>query len=164
VEGVSRSLTHQLVRHRIASFSQQSQRYVPQSDPDYVTPPTIARDPTIKAVFENQVNEAWTTYAALRRRGVPAEDARFVLPNATRSSIAITMNARELRHFFELRCCIVAQWEIREMAEMMLVEVQRVAPAIFERAGPSCASGSCPERMDDCPLRSTYAIKQDLCR
>jgi thymidylate synthase (FAD) len=143
ISGVSRALTHQLVRHRIASFSQQSQRYVKMTAPTYVTPPAIkANAPALKQ-YEKFMESAWAEYQFLVDAGINAEDARFVLPNAATTSITVTMNARELRHFFELRCCNRAQWEIREMASQMLEQVKKVAPVIFEGAGPLC--DNCPE-------------------
>jgi thymidylate synthase (FAD) len=152
VSGVSRSLTHQLVRHRIASYSQQSQRYVNLSEPQYVVPPTIASDPAMAAAYATTMEVIWRQYNELLKLGVPAEDARYVLPNATFTNILVTMNARELLHFFELRCCLHAQWEIRELAELMLAEVRRVAPVIFKDAGPSCElQGVCSEHKTDCP-------------
>ena len=145
VEGVSRSLTHQLVRHRVASFSQQSQRYVPLETPSYVVPETVKADPEKAKVYEAAMDVAWKTYNTLVEMGIPAEDARYVLPNGCTTNITITMNARELRHFFRLRCCNRAQWEIREMADRMLELCQEVSPAIFAGAGASCVCGPCPE-------------------
>ena len=111
VDGVSRALTHQLVRHRIASFNQQSQRYVKFKDGvDVVTPGTIASDPERKALFDDAIAVAVSAYEKLLDAGVPAEDARYLLPNAAESKIVITMNVRELLHFFKLRCCNRAQW------------------------------------------------------
>ena len=144
VEGVSRSLTHQLVRHRVASYSQQSQRYVSMDKAQFVTPPTILDDPEAKRLFESSMENAWAVYKALAKK-IPKEDARYVLPNACHTNIMITMNARELWHFFRLRCCRRAQWEIRLMAWRMLEEVKKVAPILFEEAGPGCLRGPCPE-------------------
>ena len=152
ISGVSRSLTHQLVRHRIASYSQQSQRYVNLSEPQYVVPPTIAEHKEMAAEYEKTMMLIWKQYNNLLRLGIPAEDARYVLPNAACTNILVTMNARELLHFFELRCCLHAQWEIRKLAELMLAEVKGVAPTIFQHAGPACeSSGVCPEQKTDCP-------------
>jgi len=152
VSGVSRSLTHQLVRHRIASYSQQSQRYVNLTEPQFVVPPTIAADKEMAAAYEATMEMIWKQYNSLLRLGIPAEDARYVLPNATCTNILVTMNARELLHFFELRCCQHAQWEIRRLAELMLAEVKKVAPTIFKHAGPACeTTGVCPEKKTDCP-------------
>ena len=145
VEGVSRSLTHQLVRHRVASFSQQSQRYVSLESPTFVTPHTVESDPEKLKAYEAAMDCAWKTYNNLVQMGIPAEDARYVLPNGCTTNITITMNARELRHFFELRCCNRAQWEIREMADQMLEICREVSPAIFADAGAACVRGPCPE-------------------
>ena len=119
VEGVSRSLTHQLVRHRIASFSQQSQRYVSLKEPTYVIPETVAADPECKALYEKTMDDIWKAYNKLCET-VPPEDARYVLPNGCTTNITITMNARELLHFFSLRCCNRAQWEIRDRKSTLL--------------------------------------------
>lgn len=144
VEGVSRSLTHQLVRHRVASFSQQSQRYVSMNKPTYVVPKTIEADPELKEEFDRIMDEIWKSYNILAEK-VPPEDARYVLPNACITNITITMNARELIHFFSLRCCNRAQWEIRELADEMLRLCKEVYPVIFKGAGPPCVRGPCPE-------------------
>ncbi|MCL2785664.1 MAG: FAD-dependent thymidylate synthase [Methanomassiliicoccaceae archaeon] len=149
VEGVSRALTHQLVRHRIASFSQQSQRYVPLNDPTYVVPDTIKADPDSLKVYTEMMDTIWDAYRKLSDR-VPAEDARYVLPNGCTTNITITMNARELLHFFSLRCCERAQWEIREMADRMLTICTEISPAIFRDAGPPCTRGPCPEGKLSC--------------
>lgn len=149
VEGVSRSLTHQLVRHRIASFSQQSQRYVSLDKPTYVIPKTIEADPNLKKIYVDLMTDIWNTYNQLEHT-IPAEDARYVLPNGCTTNITITMNARELLHFFSLRCCNRAQWEIREMADQMLMLCKKVSPTIFENAGPPCVRGKCPEGKLSC--------------
>ena len=144
VEGVSRSLTHQLVRHRVASFSQQSQRYVNMDKPTYVIPKTVEADPELKAEFEKTMDEIWKSYNKLVEK-IPPEDARYVLPNACTTNITITMNARELLHLFTLRCCNRAQWEIRDLADEMLRQCKEVYPVIFKNAGPPCVRGPCPE-------------------
>lgn len=144
IEGVSRSLTHQLVRHRLASYSQQSQRYVSMDRAEYVLPPSVSADPKARELYKRAMDEAWKAYKALAKI-VPKEDARYVLPNACHTNITVTMNARELWHFFNLRCCRRAQWEIRMMAWKMLAEVKKVAPVLFEDAGPACFRGPCPE-------------------
>jgi len=131
ISEVSRSLTHQLVRHRIASYSQQSQRYVRLEKPAFVTPPTIEKDNVSLIYYQKFMDSAWNLYKSLIKRKIPVEDARFVLPNATYTNITITMNARELLHFFYLRCSKEAQWEIRELANKMLKEVKKIAPIIF---------------------------------
>lgn len=146
IEGISRAASHQLVRHRVASYSQQSQRYVAASaDFEHVIPPAIAARPELSRLFARAMRDAGKRYRELLAAGVPAEDARFVLPNAAATRIIVTMNARELRHFFTLRCCLRAQWEIRGLAERMLGLVRSAAPVLFERCGPSCIAGACPE-------------------
>jgi thymidylate synthase (FAD) len=149
VEGVSRSLTHQLVRHRIASYSQQSQRYVSMEKAEYVIPPSISADPDAKRLYCRSMDDAWKAYRELAQK-VPKEDARYVLPNACHTNITVTMNARELWHLFRLRCCRRAQWEIRLMAWKMLAEAKKAAPILFADAGPGCYRGSCPEGEYSC--------------
>lgn len=151
IEGVSRVLTHQLVRHRIASYSQQSQRYVAAHDFLYVTPPSIAETPEAKERFDALIKSIREAYDDFVELGIPKEDARYVLANATETKIVVTMNARSLLHFFNLRCCNRAQWEIREMAYKMLAEVKKVAPLLFKNAGASCVqTGCCPEGKMTC--------------
>ncbi len=146
VEGVSRVLTHQLVRHRIASYSQQSQRYVKEHDFEFVVPPSVAANPAARERFTELMEEIRAVYGELTAMGVHQEDARYCLSNATETKILVTMNARALFNFFELRCCTRAQWEIRKMAELMLQEVRAVAPTLFAKAGPTCISeGYCRE-------------------
>lgn len=149
VDDVSRALTHQLVRHRVASYSQQSQRYVSLKDPTYVVPETVKADPASLELYEEMMGKIWDAYGKLAEK-VPAEDARYILPNGCTTNITITMNARELRHFFSLRCCERAQWEIRELAERMLALCTEVSPAIFRDAGPPCMRGPCPEGKLSC--------------
>lgn len=147
IEGVSRGLTHQLVRHRIgSSFSMRSQRYVKESFFDYVVPDSIKNHPdAYKRFYDIMVNSS-DAYTQMVGAGIPQEDARYVLPNACCTNIVVTMNARELRHFFGLRCCKRAQWEIRELANAMLRECEKVAPLIFANAGAQCEQmGYCPE-------------------
>ena len=150
VSGISRACSHQLVRHRIASFSQQSQRYVDASGFEAVVPPAIAARKEAFQRFESLLEEARAAYAELLDMGIAAEDARFVLPNAVQTSLVVTMNARELRHFFALRCCLRAQWEIRELAGKMLILAREKAPLLFAGVGPACLSGSCPEGGRSC--------------
>ncbi|MFH0776819.1 MAG: FAD-dependent thymidylate synthase [Patescibacteria group bacterium] len=140
VEGISRALTHQLVRHRIASFSQQSQRYVKfkNGEFEFVTPPKIAADAKLKKEFEAKMKEIGAFYEKMLEAKIPAEDARAILPNATATKIVFTMNARSLLNFFEHRLCVRAQAEIRAMANEMLKLVKPVAPNIFKYAGPTC--------------------------
>lgn len=142
VEGVSRVLTHQLVRHRIASYSQQSQRYVSEHDFEYIIPPTIAANKIAKEKFEQLMKSIQGTYNELIELGVHKEDARYCLANAAETKIVVTMNARTLLHFFELRCCVRAQWEIRSLAELMLAEVKKIAPLLFKKAGPTCITSN----------------------
>jgi len=153
ISDVSRSLTHQLVRHRIASYAQQSQRYVDFNEPKYVTPPKIAKNKEMKRAYEKTMEKIWEEYNKLLDMDIPAEDSRFVLPNAACTNIIVTMNARSLLNFFELRCCMHAQWEIRKLANKMLNEVKKIAPIIFKDAGPMCKTKKiCPENKKDCPL------------
>lgn len=151
IDGVSRALTHQLVRHRIASFNQQSQRYVKFTDGvETVKPASVSENDEADAVFDEAIRQAVDAYAKLLELGVPAEDARYLLPNAAESKIVVTMNVRELLHFFELRCCNRAQWEIREMAHKMLELARPTAPYVFADAGAPCVHGSCPEGKMSC--------------
>jgi thymidylate synthase (FAD) len=153
ISDVSRSLTHQLVRHRIASYAQQSQRYVNLNEPNYVTPPKIVKHKEMKKAYDETMSIIWKQYNKLLEMNIPAEDSRYVLPNATCTNIIVTMNARSLLNFFKLRCCLHAQWEIRKLANLMLNEVKVRAPTIFKNAGPACKSvGICPENKKDCPL------------
>jgi thymidylate synthase (FAD) len=146
VEGLSRAASHQLVRHRVASYSQQSQRYVAAAEGfEHVVPPSVAARPELARLFARAMRGAGRRYRELLDAGVPAEDARFVLPNTATTRIIVTMNARELRHFFRLRCCLRAQWEIRELAERMLGLARVAAPVLFEGCGPACVGGACPE-------------------
>jgi thymidylate synthase (FAD) len=150
IEGLSRAASHQLVRHRLASYSQVSQRYVNMEEAEYVVPPTIKADPQLEARFRELMDRIWEEYRHLAEK-VPKEDARYVLPNACGTNITVTMNARELWHFFELRCCNRAQWELRAVADEMLRQVQDVSPFIFKDAGPPCISrGRCPEGKMSC--------------
>lgn len=153
IEGISRACSHQLVRHRLASYSQQSQRYVDESDMDFILPPAIAHIPEARARFEAFMAEVGVAYRDLKgildahgRKEKSKEDARFVLPQASETKVVVTMNCRALLHFFHLRCCRRAQWEIRAMAEAMLNICRQELPAIFATAGAKCESlGFCPE-------------------
>ena len=146
IEGVSRVLTHQLVRHRIASYSQQSQRYVKEHEFEFIVPPAIAANPSARERFESLMEEVRTVYAELTAMGVHQEDARYCLTNATETKILVTMNARALFNFFELRCCARAQWEIRALALAMLARCREALPVIFAGAGARCERlGYCPE-------------------
>ncbi len=169
IEGVSRSLLAQITRHRIASFSVQSQRYVTETTMNYVTPPEIAAIPEAAERYQKAMADAETAYheltdilkakhkSAMIESGMSEkaadsaaekkaiEDARFVLPNACETKMIVTMNARSLYNFFHLRCCNRAQWEIRAVATEMLRLVKEVSPTLFRNCGPRCVSGPCPE-------------------
>jgi len=170
IEGVSRSLLAQITRHRIASYSVRSQRYVNEADFSYIVPPDIAKLPEAEKAFTQAMNSARNSYSELvghlvalyieeylkegknddeafrlaRRKA--GEDARFVLPNACETKLVVTMNARSLNNFFQQRCCNRAQWEIRDLATKMLSLVREKAPNLFKNSGPACYStGRCPE-------------------
>lgn len=171
IEGISRVCSHQLVRHRIASYSQQSQRYVKLESFETIVPPAIREHPEALAIFEEAMEESRSAYnriaellyghylkedggetkkqrSSAEKKAI--EDARFVFPNACETKIVVTMNARSLLHFFEQRCCNRAQWEIRDLADEMLRCVKAVAPTVFEKAGPPCLKGPCPEGVMSC--------------
>ena len=201
IEGISRACTHQIVRHRIASYSQQSQRYVKLEQFEYIIPPAIESNPEAKRIFIETMERDQKAYDELvdllledilidkhaadygscireilkeNPDAVPdrskvldlyaenflenyrkaekqaIEDARYVFPNACETKIVITMNARSLLHFFNVRCCNRAQWEIREMATEMLKECKKIAPALFKKAGPDCVYGKCGEGKMSC--------------
>ncbi len=174
VEGVSRALTHQLVRHRIASYSQQSQRYVKLDQFQYIIPPAIEKNKIAKTLFVKSMEESQHHYeeianllcedyynkysevgftekeAKQKAEKESIEDARYIFPNACETKIVFTMNARSLYNFFKLRTCLRAQWEIREMAIAMLKEVKKVYPILFKNAGPKCLTGPCPEGKMTC--------------
>lgn len=174
IEGVSRALLAQITRHRIASFSVQSQRYVAENDFEFVTPPEIAAEPEALALFNEAMQKDKEYYekitevlkakhkAAFLAEGKDEkaadraaekkaiEDARFVLPNACDTKMVVTMNARSLHNFFRHRCCNRAQWEIQDVANQMLALVCEVAPNLFKNAGPSCLTGGCPEGKMTC--------------
>jgi len=147
IEGISRVTSHQLVRHRLASFSQQSQRYVKINKDGfpYIVPKSIMKDEKVNKIFIDAIRELDGIYQLLLDYNIEAEDARYILPQAVTTKIIITANARELLHILKLRCCNRAQWEIREVAMNMLKEVKGIAPTIFENAGPPCILGPCPE-------------------
>lgn len=163
VSGVSRALTHQLVRHRMASYSQQSQRYVDMDGFDYVVPESILNHPDSLEQFKWGMKAIQKVYKTLLAYGIDMEDARYILPNACTTNIIVSMNARQLRHFFALRCCNRAQKEIRELADKMLELVKEVAPTIFENAGPSCVqAGFCPEGKRGCGRAMTLKRMLDI--
>jgi thymidylate synthase (FAD) len=162
IEGISRACSHQLVRHRLASYAQQSQRYVSHRERfAAVTPPSIEQHPELLQRYQALLDQIHDVYRELLDAGVPAEDARFVLPNAAQTKLVLSMNARELLHFFNLRCCRRAQWEIRNLAKEMLRLVRPVAPLLFAQAGPGCLAGACPEGAMSCgampAVRQEYA-------
>ncbi|MCR5263583.1 MAG: FAD-dependent thymidylate synthase [Clostridiales bacterium] len=169
IEGVSRSLLAQITRHRIASFSVQSQRYVDKTNFEYILPPSIDAIPEAKEEFIRAMEEDALHYESIREKLIAAhskklveegeneaeavkkaekmanEDARYVLSNACDTKIVMTMNVRSLYNFFRLRCCNRAQWEIRELACQMLKLCKEVSPLLFRKAGPSCVWGACSE-------------------
>lgn len=174
VEGVSRTLTHQLVRHRLASYSQQSQRYVKLVGFEYIIPPHIKGDPEARKIFVEAMEKDQEAYDKLTdiltkkhlekligqgydeknaknmASKMAIEDARYVFPNACETKIVFTMNARNLLHFFSLRSCNRAQWEIRAMSDEMIKLVKNIYPNLFANAGPSCIEGPCPEGKMTC--------------
>ncbi|MDD3202991.1 MAG: FAD-dependent thymidylate synthase [Pygmaiobacter massiliensis] len=192
IEGVSRSLLAQITRHRIASYSVQSQRYVRLNEFDYVTPPEIAENEEAQAAYDEMMAQQAESYrklaailkgkhknelmaagedekAATRKAEKMAiEDARFVLPNACDTKMVVTMNARSLNNFFAHRCCNRAQWEIRALADEMLRLVCEVSPALFVKSGPPCVKGACPEGKMTCgaaaEMREKYAELKETVR
>lgn len=183
IEGVSRSLLAQLTRHRIASYSVQSQRYVSENSFEYVIPPEIEAIPQAREIFVKAMEQDREQYeqlseilkkkhkAELTDEGMDEksaeraaekkaiEDARFVLPNACTTKMIVTMNARSLQNLFAHRCCNRAQWEIRELAEKMLVLCLQAAPHLFKRSGPPCIRGGCPEGKMTCGKISEVRIR-----
>lgn len=187
IEGVSRSFLAQVTRHRMASFSVQSQRYVPEAQFEFVLPPEIEKIPAAKAEFLRAMEEDQKTYdkltdilkekyynrylldgvaesqASRKAEKQAIEDARFVLPNACCTKMICTMNARSLMNFFSLRCCNRAQWEIRDVAEQMLKLCVQTAPALFKKAGPACVRGGCSEGKMSCGrTKEVRAFFKDL--
>ena len=152
ISGVSRALLAQITRHRLASFSVRSQRYCGFNSSDFIEPTSIAKAPGIMhALFDESVKLNKTSYDCLVKNGIPKEDARMILPNAATTSMVMTMNARELLHFFSLRCCTRAQWEIRNLANEMVKLVKKAAPNLFAKAGAACIQlGYCPEGQFSC--------------
>lgn len=185
IEGVSRALLAQITRHRIASFSVQSQRYVRLNEFEFVTPEMVEQDQQSQEAFSEAMEQAGEQYrriAAVLKDGhirrlmkegldekiatrqaekMAIEDARFVLPNACTTKMMVTMNARSLNNFFRHRCCQRAQWEIRNLADEMLRLVYPIAPSLFENSGPGCVKGPCPEGAMSCSkvsqMREKYA-------
>ncbi len=174
IEGVSRALLAQITRHRLASYSVKSQRYVKEGQFEFITPPAIAADPAAHSLYQQSMADAQKTYNKLadilsakyyadfinegmdekkaknQAEKKAIEDARFVLPNACETKMIVTMNARSLMNFFHHRCCTRAQWEIQALANEMLRLVREVAPTLFALAGPSCVAGPCPEGKMSC--------------
>ncbi len=158
IDGISRALSHQLVRHRIASYSQQSQRYVNGAQCNYIVPPAIARNAAALARFEKFMAEVGSAYADIHallcadgRQGKANEDARFVLPQAAETRIVVSMNCRTLLNFFAHRCCTRAQWEIRNVAQDMLKLCRDTLPEVFAHAGAPCEKSKlCPEGKFSC--------------
>lgn len=156
IEGCSRVCTHQLVRHRLASYTQQSQRYAGAKGKFHL-PDSIMNNPEAYKIAQEVIDFAAQKYNELLDLGIHQEDARYLIPQAVTSRIVVTMNARELLHFFELRTCMHAQKEIRMVAWKMLNEVKKIAPIIFAKAGPPCISrGVCHENDLTCPLYTRY--------
>lgn len=157
IEGISRACSHQLVRHRMASYSQKSQRYVDENGFSYVIPKTII-DSNMEKIYESLMFEIEEIYKDLKAAGVPKEDARMVLPNACTTSIIVTMNVRSLLNFFKHRVCNRAQWEIQELAIEMLKICKEISPKLFAKAGASCMYGSCSEGSMSCgkPIKDLF--------
>jgi len=166
IERISRACSHQLVRHRVASYSQQSQRYVEEKLGGHVVvPESIMENKERSANFEKLIEMAQSSYNELTSLGVPKEDARFVLPNATETNLLATFDGRSLLHFFGLRCCNRAQWEIRALADAMLKEVLRVEPELFLKAGPYCYQrGHCDEGRFSCGRMKEVLMKYEQMR
>ena len=187
IEGVSRAFLAQMTRHRIASFSVQSQRYVKTTDFKFITPPEIESIPQAKECFLNAMSNSISAYNKLadileekhfisftesgldektaksKAEKKAIEDARFVFPNASETKMIVTMNARSLINFFKLRCCNRAQWEIKAVADEMLKLCFNIAPTLFKNAGPSCVKGSCPEGKMTCgKIENVKAFYKEL--
>ena len=145
IEGVSRALLAQLTRHRIASFSVESQRYCDLGEMPMVIPPSILQNPEILNDYAVAMDAVKAFYKKAVSAGISKEDARYATPQSAVTNLTLTMNARELRLFFSLRCCNRAQWEIRAMADEMLKICKEKCPVIFSDAGPGCVRGKCPE-------------------
>lgn len=140
IEGISRVTEIQMIRHRLASFSIQSGRYVKRNGAKFVIPPKIEGNKEILKKYKKILVLTQNLYEEMVEKGIAAEDARYLQPQSLQIKAVVTMNARELLHFFNLRCCRRAQWEIQELANKMLGLTRKVAPTIFETAGPSCVT------------------------
>ena len=150
ISGVSRALLAQITRHRLASFSVRSQRYCGFNSSDFIEPPSIAKS-EVEDIFNDALADTKSNYDKLIEAGIAKEDARMILPNAAATSMVMTMNARELLHFFGLRCCTRAQWEIRNVANEMVKLAKKTAPNLFAKAGAACEQlGYCPEDKFSC--------------
>lgn len=159
LDGISRVTSHQLVRHRLASYTQQSQRFVSFNELNFVTPATIMAKEDLKAKYEELIRASHELYRQMLDDGIPAEDARYVLPNAVETKLVMTMNARELMHACSLRLCQKAQWEIVELFERIKAEVDKVSPRIGTELKPKCYRlGYCDER-ESCGLMPTREEK-----
>ncbi|MBQ9325156.1 MAG: FAD-dependent thymidylate synthase [Clostridia bacterium] len=145
ITGLSRVALAQLTRHRLASFSVQSQRYVKMNSPEMVMPKSISES-SFSQEAESSMRYMANLYQRMVEGGIPKEDARYIMPQAVTTELIVTMNARELHHFFSLRTCNRAQWEIRAVADKMLTLCREVSPTLFEDAGPGCVTGQCPEK------------------
>ncbi len=155
IDGISRVTSHQLVRHRLASYTQQSQRYVSLKEHGYVTPPTISSRPEFVAKYQQAIEAAHKLYCDMVEAGIPMEDARYILPQAIKTQLVMTMNARELLHACSLRLCLRAQWEIVQLFEQIKSEVKKVAPFLGSELKPKCYRlGYCDER-ESCGLFPT---------
>lgn len=175
IEGVSRSLLAQFTRHRIASYSVKSQRYVNEGKFEFIIPPAVAENKETAEIFAAAMQQDVENYNRIAdilknkylKEGMSIksaekkaiEDARYVLPNACETKMAVTMNARSLMNFFRHRCCERAQWEIRECADKMLELVKQTAPTLFKNAGPSCVAGACPEGKLSCGKAAEKRVK-----
>lgn len=166
IEGVSRAFLAQLTRHRLASYSVRSQRYCSEGDFEYVIPQSIENLHTIRPQYKAMMDDIGRLYKRMVAMGIPKEDARMVLPNACATRLVVTMNARELLHFFALRCCSRAQWEIREVANKMLELCRGQAPGVFAKAGASCRQmGYCPEGSRTCgKVRTLGELLDGACK
>jgi thymidylate synthase (FAD) len=157
IDGISRAASHQLVRHRVASYSQQSQRYVAFQSIEFVTPPSVVAKPELQAIFEASVMSSFQAYRQLVDAGIPAEDARFLLPNASSTRLMMTMNFRELMHTCSIRLCTHAQWEIRQLFSLIRDEVRKAAPFLADHLSIKCETlGYCNES-ESCGIRPLRA-------
>ncbi len=158
----SRVTSHQLVRQRIGtSYSQRSQRYVTEDDFTYIVPPSVKKNKKALKLFEEKMNNLQKVYKQLLEIGIPEEDARYILPTI-KTNLMVSYNARSLLHFFKLRCCTRAQWEIRSLANQMLQKVKQVAPVLFEKAGPPCVTDHfCPEGDLSCGKITDILAKEE---